>query len=881
LGQEDEPAGQIQQTIYTPGWLPLSSSSSPANLRLRHAMASTTPTQLEVWATDGATHSNFYHRKLTGATWGSWDTDGFTNPVLISSGVWASGGPAAAYRSSASVVDMVARGSDNHIYHAYRSGTTWSGWTGDAVLNSASTYLDPAISILGTKLHVWAVGVDNKLYVCRWNGSSWTWYGAYTPSGTVTVSAAPSAVAASSTTVDVTIKGSDGNVWFSVWDDSTLAFGTWTNLGHPSSTADTSSPAVSVAGSDVSVWATEGGVVWQKTYSSALSLWLSWTNAPSLEGTSTTATNPTPSSYGITVLNRGTTPASPIDIEYISSSNVLEYRAYYTSVPGPTVLLSPDRGVQFPYGGAGAVEGCNTVAQFENISYVIPPNKAGCGVQGGVFFGLGSPQGHETNMVRGDLDCFTGAAGAAGSCGGGASPICNMGRTNIWTAALIPASLSFTDGSGSAAAAVGYDAHFQRVGGTSNSLVVLEQLGLVGSATAPQAGVWGGVCRSAGQAMVPICRGAIMFLRSTNCNSSWSFLTALDPCNPSIDNAYGCPAYSSTGPAGNDRSSLVVAPGSSQTLYVTSTSAGNSSAAGDMARAPSRSLYRSNDAGATWDVAKTGGTTPIHDLSQYSGFVYPAFVGDKLFLLSWWNYGATATNAWDTTLRWYDGTTLYPVADKDAKIPALAGDATPLFNTVGAVGPSEWIAMSPIGQYGNEYFLRAIYAVTKYAPTRQSYRIRIIRVDTSTSTVDIIKSADIDATSAAGSLGGMVVVNQDHLDVPSTLQSSVSLLYWHETDSTDVTIPQNFGATRIRGCILRDLETTCSRFPLSITAAGTERTFPGLAAIAHYYDGAFFYDPNDAAGKTMKFLAQWTETPDFNGTVNQQNIHAQIVAVEP
>jgi hypothetical protein len=748
------------------------------------------------------------------------------------------------------------------------------------VLNTGSTLFDPAITILGTKLQVWAVGTDNKLYMCRWNGSSWAWSGPFVPSGTVTLSAAPSAVASTSTTVDVAIKGSDGNVWFGVWNDTSLSFGSWTNIGHPSSSTETSAPAVSVTGSDPTVWSSESGQIWQKSYVTALSVWTAWSSAPSLEGTSTTATNPTPGGYGITVLNRGTSPSSPIDIGYISSSNVLEYRAYYTSVPGPTTLLSPDRGVQFPYGTGTDVEGCNTVPQFENISYVIPPSKAGCGTQGGVFFGIGYAQGNETNLVRGDLDCFTGAAGASGSCGGGASPICNMGRTNIWTSSLIPSSLVFRGGSPPGGSAGGNDAQFQRVGGTSNSLVALEQIGLLGSAAAPQAGTWTGVCRDAGQTTLPICRGALMFLRTTNCNSSWSFVTPLDPCNPSIDNAYACAAYNSTGSTGNDRSSMVVAPGSSQTLYVTSTSSGNSSAVGDTGRPSSRSLYRSNDAGSTWDVAKTGGTTPIHSLSSGSGYVYPSFVGDKLFLLSWLNYGVTTPLFWDISLRWYDGSTIYPIDDMDALV--LRGESKPLLNeSTPGISPSEWISMSPIGQYGNEYFLRAIYAVTKTSPTRQSYRIKIIRVTPSTSSVDIIKSADIDATSAAGSIAGMVVVNQDRLDVPSTLQSSVSLLYWHETDSTDVTTPKNFGTTRIRGCVLRDLETTCSRFPLSITSTGAERTFPGLAAISDYAKGGFFYDPNDAAGKTMKFLAQWTETPDYNGTLNQQNIHAQVVAVEP
>lgn len=107
-------------------------------------------------------------------------------------------------------VDLVARGSDNTVWHWWGDGDTMYG---PESLGGVILYA-PAISSRGVdQLQIFAVGTDHQLWERGWNGAAGTgWEPGWTPLGGW-INASPGAVSMGPTETDVFVRGGDNALW--------------------------------------------------------------------------------------------------------------------------------------------------------------------------------------------------------------------------------------------------------------------------------------------------------------------------------------------------------------------------------------------------------------------------------------------------------------------------------------------------------------------------------------------------------------------------------------------------------------------------------------------------------------------------------------------
>jgi hypothetical protein len=534
-------------------------------------------------------------------------------------------------------------------------------------------------------------------------------------------------------------------------------------------------------------------------------------------------------------------------------------------------MLKQDRGIEGTYWGGGAyVGGCNTIALWENNMVAVPGGKAACD-GGGAFLAsvgkrIGNAPNAENEVWAGPLDCLQGDGGT-GNCADSGSAKCEMKNWNLWTYdAGVPASITFTQGNPPSGAGYGNDNQIIRMAGsgldagqtTTSSIYSVREVGVNGS---QDAGVVDGAA----------ARAAQVLFRSTDCGRTWNYVDILDPCDKARDDAGGCSTITQ---GGLDYPQIVGSPVDPKTSYLNMIETGD--------HQDGIAVWKSSDFGNTWNAATLQDGGPTLDRLPH-GWQQPVPVGDRLFLVG-------VEGAGDLTLRWYDGTNVYPgLAQATMGCPSCrirAGEINSLvpFLAQGLLGSS-------IGQFGSDYLLRAIYPVTTTVGGNTVVRFRVLFLRVSGNGPAVEEgSFDIAPDYPNGSIVQAAIINSDRLDLAAGSASNVALLYWYESDATDHTAGgHNYGNMRVKGCVLRDLSTTCTHLALSVSNVGgvaTERTFPGFEPEGDYLSGAFFYDANESSSQKLKFLASWTETPDLTlsggqPVPNTSVWHANIVKVDP
>lgn len=147
-------------------------------------------------------------------------------------------------------LDVVARGTDNGLWHRWRDGTNWSGWEPlSGVLTS-----DPGVVSWGPgRLDIFVRGSDDGLWHKWWDGTAWS---AWTPLGGILTSG-PDVASWGPGRLDIVVRGTDNGLWHRWWDGG--AWSEWEPLGGVLS-AD---PAVAAGGGnrlDVFVRGSDNGL---------------------------------------------------------------------------------------------------------------------------------------------------------------------------------------------------------------------------------------------------------------------------------------------------------------------------------------------------------------------------------------------------------------------------------------------------------------------------------------------------------------------------------------------------------------------------------------------------------------------------------------------
>jgi hypothetical protein len=204
----------------------------------------------------GTDHALWHKHFQSGSGWSAWESLG---GIITSS--------PAATSSTSGVIDVYVRGSDGALWSRQLSGGVWGSWSENNGQLLAGT--GPAAYNWGTtRTGVFVTGTDHALWH-MWNDSagqsSWENLG-----GILTSS--PAATSRSSGTIDVFVRGSDGNIWQKSYATSTAGgWGAWSTIG--GKTASGTGPAadaqnansldVFVQGSDQALWHTSSqGSVW-------------------------------------------------------------------------------------------------------------------------------------------------------------------------------------------------------------------------------------------------------------------------------------------------------------------------------------------------------------------------------------------------------------------------------------------------------------------------------------------------------------------------------------------------------------------------------------------------------------------------------------------
>jgi hypothetical protein len=198
-----------------------------------------------------------------------------------------------------------------------------------------------------------------------------------------------------------------------------------------------------------------------------------------------------------------------------------------------------------------------------------------------------------------------------------------------------------------------------------------------------------------------------------------------------------------------------------------------------------------------------------------------------------------------------------------------------------ANGASAWPIVSPVAQVGNDSYLRLVWPKrTTFSPGqhRQELRMSIVRV--SGSTVQQLSYTSISAISSGGSViyPSFIIPVETQTQGPS---SGLAMLTWYDTDTSDQSVKAQgtaWGNVRYRGCVLRDLDPTCTPLTLSVhNGVATSWPFTGYKISngfpGDYQESAGYFD---VASNKYRFLVHYTQA-----TADRDLIRANIVEVDP
>jgi hypothetical protein len=173
------------------------------------AVSASTASRVDVFAR--GQDDALYHTWFDGSVWHPFESLGGS----LSS-------DAASVSSANGRLDVFARGKDQSMYHTWYDGTTWHWWEPlGGRLNSAPS----ATSSAAGRLDVFALGMDESLYQKSFSGTAW---GAWSRVGG-SWTAKPAAVSSSAGRIDLFTRGQDLALYHSVSTDSGS---TWSSFGH-------------------------------------------------------------------------------------------------------------------------------------------------------------------------------------------------------------------------------------------------------------------------------------------------------------------------------------------------------------------------------------------------------------------------------------------------------------------------------------------------------------------------------------------------------------------------------------------------------------------------------------------------------------------------
>lgn len=822
----DDELASTQQPLWVTAWKKVESAST-FDASDPPSLVSQVSSELEVWARNG---SVLHRNKRISGVWGSWvsETPSLTAGVSLGSGV------ATVHRGS-QVVSMAARGSNQALFHRWRDAAgTWSSWDslGGGIKQA------PAISSTGSKVQIWARGLDDALWLKRWNSSAWdAWRGPSSspalamPSG-VTIVGAPAATNLTSTTAGVAFLGSSGSVYFATWDDSSAALSSWAALAPPSGVSLSLGVGLSNNGSLVTLWAVSSGAngkVFRRVRASGT--WSAWTDDPSLASGTYLLAMPTAGVGGPPAgLWRGEGVDTGTDVLFVGSSEQrLFERTWYSMQASGTVKLSPDRVVRVSYNSENW--GCDPTPRsvWETVAVIGPPSMNGCGgASGKLIMNSGwdfykYTASEQSAVWRVGLDCLQGTAGGSGACG--SNPTCQGDSVGLWANAN-------TTGMPNPADVVDANAFSPAGRYKTGDPQIVRTKGVAGNPNQPsllmqkQATI-----KKNGTYSNNIQRGAEMIFQSTDCGTGWAFKQLLDPCDPNLLSAKFC---KTTVQGGFDRPEMIVSRQNPSTAYIVMK--------GDGENFFNNLLLRSADSGATWSPVPLAGGGYVDNLTPSLVFK-PASIKNRLYLFN--EIGA------ELRFRWFDEDTSLVEMDPDA---TNSDGKIPLKTISRATTSAEnwrWnpIWISPVGSYSDGDYLRLIYPskIDSGGYQVQRYVVLNVRVEAD-KTVSVVSESSIGASSSTaydgnlGSVFSMKVLDLDRFDLASSHPSNTVLLYWLESeDSIPVnSTTANVGQVGVKGCLIRNLE-DCTPFNLSVDGGGNYRRWAGWADDGDSYNGAAYF----------------------------------------
>ena len=103
--------------------------------------------------------------------------------------------------------DVFVIGTDNALYHRFKSGPNWSGWES---LGGALTSSPAAVSFANGTLDIFARGTDGAMWRLRWTGTAWSGWSSL---GGLLLGSPTAAVDRDTGVAHVGVRGMDGQLW--------------------------------------------------------------------------------------------------------------------------------------------------------------------------------------------------------------------------------------------------------------------------------------------------------------------------------------------------------------------------------------------------------------------------------------------------------------------------------------------------------------------------------------------------------------------------------------------------------------------------------------------------------------------------------------------
>jgi Repeat of unknown function (DUF346)/IPT/TIG domain len=169
-------------------------------------------TQLDIFGRGSDDKVYHTYRTSSHPSWNSWESLGGTVTSGLGAVSW--GGQ--------NRIDVFARGSDNALWHKWWDGTAWNGWEplgGDLASG-------PAVTSWGVgRLDVFVRGNDNQLWRRHFDSGAWS---GWEPLGGV-LQSGPGGVSWGPNRIDVFVQGTDSAVWHKWWTGT--QWSGWETLG--------------------------------------------------------------------------------------------------------------------------------------------------------------------------------------------------------------------------------------------------------------------------------------------------------------------------------------------------------------------------------------------------------------------------------------------------------------------------------------------------------------------------------------------------------------------------------------------------------------------------------------------------------------------------